>query len=42
MWPLTVDWYGNRLDPDYRPRTVGELTGVLRAAGLVDGFWQFS
>ena len=40
LWPLTVEWYGDRLDPDFRPRPVEELQALLDGVGLVDEFWR--
>ena len=39
MWPLTRAWYGDRLDPDFRPADVGRLRELLRDAGLTGDFW---
>ena len=32
-------WYGNRLDPDWRPRTKDESQAILTAVGLTGEFW---
>ena len=42
MWPLTVGWYGTRLDPAFAPPSVGYLQGLLTAAGLVTDFWRLT
>jgi hypothetical protein len=47
---LTVDtlralaerWYGDRLDPDWRPRSVAESQGILSAVGLTGEFWRLA
>jgi hypothetical protein len=40
MWPLSQAWYGDRLSPDYRPRSIGQLRQILADAGLVSEFWR--
>ncbi len=40
MWPLTQAWYGDRLDPGYRPASVDTLQALLTAAGLTSPFWS--
>ena len=40
MWPLTKEWYGDRLDPDFRPRTVVQSQALLTAVGLTADFWR--
>ena len=42
MLPLTQAWYGNRLDPGYRPASVEHLQGLLHDAGLTDPFWSLT
>ena len=42
MWPLTVHWYGDRLDPNYAPHPVENLQALLTAADLVSDFWQLT
>ena len=32
----TQGWYGDRLDPDWRPATVDRLQGLLTAAALAE------
>jgi hypothetical protein len=39
---LARAWYGDRLDPEWRPRTTAESQEVLTAAGLVDPFWSLT
>ena len=33
-------WYGDRLDPDWRPRTREESQRILDEAGLRGDFWR--
>ena len=40
MWPLSQEWYGNRVDPNYRPATIDHLQHLLTDVGLTSGFWQ--
>jgi len=37
---LAESWYGDRLDPDWRPRSRDESQALLEAAGLSTPFWQ--
>ncbi|HEX8052515.1 MAG TPA: hypothetical protein VF517_05940 [Thermoleophilaceae bacterium] len=39
---LAKRWYGNRLDPDWRPRTTPESQATLDAVGLTGAFWRLS
>jgi len=36
---LAAAWWGNRLAPDWRPRTRDESQAILAAIGLTDPFW---
>ena len=40
MWPLSQDWYGDRLDASYQPRTLDAAQQLLARAGLTGEFWQ--
>jgi hypothetical protein len=40
MWPLSQAWYGDRLSPDYHPKSVEQLRQILTDAGLVSDFWR--
>ena len=42
MWPLTVAWYGDRLDTDYRPASPERVQEILARSGLVSDFWRFA
>ena len=35
-------WYGDRLDPDWRPRTVEQSQRILDEAGLAGDFWRLA
>jgi hypothetical protein len=37
---LAGAWYGDRLDPGWRPRTTAQSQAVLEEAGLTGPFWQ--
>jgi hypothetical protein len=39
---LAVDWYGDRLDPDWRPRTPEQSQAILRRHGLAGPFWRLA
>jgi hypothetical protein len=40
LWELAVLWYGDRLDPEWRPRTRDESQRLLADVGLDDEFWE--
>ncbi len=40
MWRLTTAWYGDRLDPGFRPKPVEDLQSLLAGVGLTAEFWQ--
>ena len=40
LWQLAVAWYGDRLDPDWKPRTSDESQAILDGVGLTSDFWQ--
>ncbi len=42
MWPLSLEWYGDRLDPEFTAKTIPELQAMLSRAGLTGDFWQLS
>jgi hypothetical protein len=37
---LAQDWYGDRLDPAWRPRSAEESQRILAAHGLTGDFWR--
>ena len=40
LWRLAREWYGDRLDPDWRPRGRDESQAILDAVGLTGPFWE--
>lgn len=40
MCELARGWWGDRLAPDWRPRTRDESQAILDRAALTDPFWQ--
>ena len=36
---LATRWYGDRLEPDWRPRTREQSQAILDAVGLSGDFW---
>jgi hypothetical protein len=41
-WKLAQLWYGDRLRPDWRPKTVHEAESVFAEVGLKGKFWKLS
>lgn len=39
---LAAEWYGDRLHPDWRPRTVERSQAILTRHGLTDPFWSLT
>jgi hypothetical protein len=39
---LARRWYGDRLSPDWRPRTLAQLQAVLDGVGLTGDFWRLA
>ena len=37
---LARRWYGDRLDPGWRPRTRDESQAILAEVGLTSPFWE--
>jgi hypothetical protein len=37
---LARRWYGDRLEPDWRPRTLAQSQAILDAVGLTGEFWR--
>jgi hypothetical protein len=37
---LAERWYGDRLDPDWRPRGRAESQAILDGVGLTGDFWR--
>ncbi len=36
---LAHGWWGDRLDPDWRPHTRDQNQAILEGVGLTDAFW---
>jgi hypothetical protein len=39
---LARRWYGDRLSPDWRPRTLEESQAILDGVGLTGEFWRLA
>lgn len=39
-WRLAQAWYGDRLSPDWRPKTVDEAQALFAEIGLRGPFWR--
>jgi hypothetical protein len=39
LYELAERWYGDRLDPGWRPRTPPRSQAILAAVGLTGPFW---
>jgi hypothetical protein len=37
---LARDWYGDRVDPDWRPRSLEASQAILERHGLTGEFWR--
>jgi hypothetical protein len=37
---LAARWYGDRLEPDWRPRSAAESQRILGSVGLTGDFWR--
>ena len=40
LWDLARGWYDDRLDLNWRRRTVAERQAILTAVGLIGEFWN--
>ena len=40
LWALARTWYGDRLDPGWRPRTREQSQSILDSVGLTGEFWR--
>ena len=40
LFTLAQRWYGDRLDPDWAPRTRDESQAILHSVGLTGAFWD--
>jgi hypothetical protein len=41
-WRLAQEWYGDRLSPQWRAKTVVEAEASFAAIGLVGEFWKLA
>jgi hypothetical protein len=39
-WELSQQWYGNRLEPDFRRPTVDQARAIFESVGLTGSFWR--
>jgi hypothetical protein len=39
-WGLAQEWYSDRLSPDWRPKTAGEVLAAFSRLGLRGEFWR--
>ncbi len=39
-WGLAKEWYSDRLDPDWSPKTEAETQGAFAELGLEGPFWN--
>jgi hypothetical protein len=39
---LATNWYGDRLDPAWRPRTIAQSQAILGEVGLTGPFWSLT
>jgi hypothetical protein len=39
-WMLARLWYGDRLEPEWRPKSAQEAQAVFAQVGLITDFWQ--
>jgi hypothetical protein len=40
IWALSKLWYGDRLSPDFKGRSLDEARAILHEVGLTDPFWS--
>ena len=40
VWALATEWYGNRLSPQWVPKTSTEARTAFSALGLIGDFWK--
>lgn len=41
-WRLAQEWYGDRLSPNWRPKTVVEAEAAFAKIGLSGEFWTLA
>ena len=42
LWELARRWYGDRLDPGWRPRSVDASQAIFTSLGLTGEFWRLA
>ena len=42
LWSLASAWYDDRLNSDWRRRTIEERQAILDTAGLAGSFWSLA
>jgi hypothetical protein len=40
VWRLATEWYGDRMNPEWTPKTAAEARNAFSAIGLVGDFWK--
>ena len=40
LWRLAGKWYSDRLDPNWRRKTIAERQTILSEVGLAGPFWS--
>jgi hypothetical protein len=40
VWALAQEWYGDRMSPHFRGRTVDQAMDIFARVGLTSAFWQ--
>ena len=40
VWELSQAWYGNRMDPDFRGRSIEQVVELFSRFGLTSEFWR--
>ncbi|HZQ70406.1 MAG TPA: hypothetical protein VFA68_17900 [Terriglobales bacterium] len=41
-WRLAKQWYADRLDPDWKPKTAAEAQDAFTDLGLTGDFWRLA
>lgn len=42
LWELAQGWYDDRLELDWRRKTLGERQAILTSVGLTGDFWDLA
>ena len=40
IWALSKKWYGDRMSPDFKGRSLDEAQAILTSVGLTGAFWS--